>query len=96
MQCELPAVVTVIKTEYEPRRPSIKSKMAAKKKEVGVITLAEIENIDKTRIGLGGSPTKVKKTFTPELKDSGVRIKEATERDSAMKLLSLLSENDLL
>ena len=71
---QLPAVVTVVKLPYEPRYPTIKSKMAAKKKAIPVLTEAEIPAIDTTQCGLHGSPTRVKKTFTPVREKNGVKL----------------------
>jgi electron transfer flavoprotein beta subunit len=74
LSTKLPAVVTVIKTAWEPRYPSIKTKMAARKAEIPTITASDLPGIDSTRLGLKGSPTKVKKTFTPSLKKSGKKV----------------------
>lgn len=74
LETDLPAVVTVIKTAWEPRYATLKSKMAARKAEIPTITAAELSGIDTTRIGLKGSPTKVKKTFTPSLKKAGIKV----------------------
>ena len=43
---QLPAVVTVVRLPYEPRYPTIKSKMAAKKKEIPVLTEEDIPAIN--------------------------------------------------
>lgn len=86
-----PCVITVTKPNFEPRYPSIKSKMAANRKEIPTIAFADIESIiDSTRIGLKGSPTKVKKTFTPEVKTGGIIIKEDTNEASANVLFERL------
>ncbi len=74
IETQTPAVVTVIKTAWEPRMATLKSKMEARKAEIATITSAELTDIDTTRIGLKGSPTKVKKTFTPDLRKNGVKI----------------------
>ena len=90
-----PAVVTVTKTAFDPRYPSIKSKMAANKAVIETLTSANLE-IDLTKAGLKGSPTKVKKTFTPQLKKAGVRIQEETNADSAKKLAAMLTDAGLI
>ena len=71
---QLPAVVTVVRLPYEPRYPTIKSKMAAKKKEIPVLTEEDIPAISLERCGLSGSPTKVKKTYTPVTEKNGVKL----------------------
>jgi electron transfer flavoprotein beta subunit len=91
----LPAVISVTKPLFEPRMPSIKSNMTARKAEITTIAAADLD-IDLTRAGLKGSPTKVKKTFTPQVTKQGVRIQEAQAQDSAKKLALLLFEAKLV
>jgi electron transfer flavoprotein beta subunit len=64
IEMPLPALITVVKEINEPRLPSIKGKLRAKKAEVNVWTADDI-NADKERCGLKGSPTQVIKTFVP-------------------------------
>ena len=52
--------------------------------------------VEAERIGLKGSPTKVKKTFTPPRKQGGVVIHEATGEESAKKLFELLSAGNII
>lgn len=93
IEIAMPCVITVTKPKFDPRYPSIKSKMAANKKEIPTITAADMEGmIDLTRAGLKGSPTKVRKTFVPPVKTGGVKIKEETGAESAAKLAALLSD----
>lgn len=65
VESSLPVLLTVVKELNEPRLPSLKGKMAAKKVEIKKWGLADIgaEEID---IGLKGSPTRVKNIFAPE------------------------------
>lgn len=93
---KMPCVVTVTKPSFDPRYPSIKSKMAANRKEIATIAFADLTDIDSTRIGLKGSPTKVKKTFTPPVKSGGITIKEETGADSAKKLAEKLAADGIL
>lgn len=87
---KMPALVTFTKPSFDPRFPTIKRKMAARKAEIPVISDSELV-LDETRIGLGGSPTKVKKTFVPQKKTGGMKIKEETNEESAKKLFEALS-----
>lgn len=86
-----PCVITVTKPYYDPRYPSIKSKMAANRAEIPTLTAADL-TIDLDKAGLRGSPTKVKKVFTPPQKSGGVKIMEDTNGASAKKLYRLLSD----
>ena len=91
-----PAIVTVVKTEFDPRYPSIKSKMAAMRKEITVITSEDIPDIDLTRCGLKGSPTKVRKTFTQVKNKNCVMVNEGEVEVSAVKLVDLLVDAKVL
>lgn len=61
----LPALLTVVKDINDPRVPSLKGKMKAKKVEIRVLRAADI-GADPACIGLAGSPTKVVTVFTPK------------------------------
>jgi electron transfer flavoprotein beta subunit len=64
VEMPLPAVITVVKEINEPRMPSLKGMMRAKKAEIPVWT-ADGVGADKSLCGLKGSPTQVVKTFVP-------------------------------
>ena len=65
MKLPLPALLTVVKDINEPRVPSLKGKMRAKKAELRMLRAADI-GADERCIGLAGSPTKVVAVFTPQ------------------------------
>jgi len=91
-----PCLVTFTKPNFDPRFPTIKRKLAAKKAEIKHITAEEMPDMDKARIGLKGSPTKVKKTFVIPPKGGGVLIKEETSGAAAAKLVQLLSNQGVV
>lgn len=95
MSAKLPAVVTVTKPKFDPRYPTIKGKLAANRAVIPTFSPTDIV-IDLTRAGLKGSPTKVKKTFTPQTRTGGMVIEEGTAQDSAKKLAAVLSENGII
>lgn len=64
LRLPLPALLTVVKDINEPRVPSLKGKMKAKKAEIKMFTASDILAEEKY-IGLSGSPTQVVKVFTP-------------------------------
>ena len=70
IETSLPCLLTVVKEINEPRLPSLKGKMAAKKAQI-VTWKAEDIGADKAMIGLNGSPTKVVRVFTPEPRKGG-------------------------
>ena len=93
---KFPCLVTFTKPAWDPRYPTIKRKMAANKAKIPVLGDDAFPDIDATRIGLKGSPTHVKKTFVPQKKSGGMKIKEETAEDSAKKLFSVLSEAGII
>jgi electron transfer flavoprotein beta subunit len=72
LRLPLPAVLTVVKEINEPRLPSLKGKLAARKKEIPTWKAADLD-VDAERLGLTGSPTQVMRIFTPP-KPSGGKV----------------------
>jgi electron transfer flavoprotein beta subunit len=64
MQCSLPAVISVTKEINVPRIPSLRSIMRAKNAVIQTWALPEM-GVDKNRVGLAGSYTRVVKVFYP-------------------------------
>lgn len=88
---EFPALITMSQTPYELRYATVKSKMAANRAEIPVLTASDL-GLDTSCVGAGGSPSKVVKTYVPERKKGGVKIEEETGELSAQKLVALLSD----
>lgn len=95
VETQVPALLTVVKTEFEPRMATVKAKIAANRKPIDVITSKDIE-IDLTKAGLKGSPTKVKKTYTPAMKGDSLVIQEETAKQSVEKLIAILDEKSII
>ena len=95
LAAKMPCVITVTKPGFDPRYPSIKSKLAAAKAQIPTLTAEDLP-ADRARIGLKGSPTKVKKSFTPPRKQGGVRIQEESAEAAARKLFAVLSEGNMI
>ncbi len=70
VETELPALITVVKQINEPRMPSLKGMIKAKKTEIKIWKVADLE-VEEGKIGLLGSPTWVIKIFTPPPKSGG-------------------------
>ena len=96
METDLPALVTVVRLPYEPRYPTVKSRMAAKKKAVHVLTEEDLPSIDQARCGFKGSPTKVKKTYTPVREKNGLLIEEPEADVAAKRLVDALFDAKLM
>ena len=87
----LPALITVVKEINEPRLPSIKGMMKAKKATVKILTADDI-NADKSLCGLKGSPTQVVRTFIP-IHDIDSELIEGSPEEQAEKLINKLEVN---
>lgn len=69
LQSGYPLLMTVVKDINEPRVPSLRGKMKAKKAEIRALNAEDIA-ADPSCIGLPGSPTQVVKVFPPEPRGS--------------------------
>lgn len=88
VESPLPCLITVVKEINEPRLPSLKGKMKAKKAEIKVWT-ADFIGCDPKAIGLDGSPTKVVKIFTPPPREKG-KMLEGESGEMADQLVNYL------
>jgi len=94
-EAALPVLLSVVKTEIEPRFPTIKGKLAANRAE-DVVWIATDLEIEAAKVGLAGSPTKVVRSFTPTREKTGVILDEGTAAEKARALVSLLGEAKLI
>jgi len=90
----LPGLLTVVKDINEPRLPSLKGKMRARKAEITSLDREKLKVEDRF-LGLDGSPTRVIHIFSPDLKRSGVKWKEDPE-EMAGKLVRGLKEQGII
>ena len=82
----LPSVVTIAKPDYEPRYPTIKSKMAARR-----------QKIDDLEVEATSSPILEEvKDFEPKKREAGVKIQEEEVEDTVAKAISLMLEQKVL
>ena len=90
-----PALLTAIETLNKPRYMHIANIFSMKKeKEVKVWTVADMK-VDVERLGLKGSPTKVKKSMTKEPKGQG-EIFVLQPKEAAAVALAKLKEKHLI
>jgi len=91
----MPAVFTVVKEINEPRLPSLKGKMKAKKAEIPIWTAADI-GIEPGKVGLKGSPTAVNKIFSPPRRTGGEIVPGETATDKARYVVAKLREMQII
>ena len=89
----LPAVVSVVEKINEPRYPSFKGIMAAKKKPVSTITLADA-GIDASEVGLAGALTTVTSSSPKPPKSAGEKVED--EGDGGAKIAAFLVSQKLI
>lgn len=95
VKVKTPCLITTLKEMNEPRYMNInKIYDAYREKEVKIISLNDIE-VDMSNIGLKGSPTKVKKSFTKGAKAQG-QIVELDAKESAKLIVEKLAEKFII
>ncbi len=92
----LPAVVTFTQGEHHVRYQNLRRRLAANRTEIDNITTVELSDIDLTRCGLKGSPTRVKSTFVPVHESNIQWIREETPEKSGVQLAHLLSDANII
>ncbi len=90
IEMPLPALITVVKEINEPRLPSLKGMMRAKKAEITSWTAKDL-SAEPANIGLTGSPTQVMKIFSPPQRPGGEMILGEVE-EQAEKLVNRVRE----
>lgn len=94
----LPALLTVTKDINEPRLPSFRNKMQARKAEITTLTFQDLSPaLKETAVGFQGSPTKVKKIeVPPEWKRRGVIYRDETIPQASDRLIGILRQKKIL
>ncbi|MEW5804807.1 MAG: electron transfer flavoprotein subunit beta/FixA family protein [bacterium] len=67
----MPCLLTVVKEINEPRFPSLKGKMRARKLEIPTWSAEDLEAGEMENFGLSGSPTQVRTIFPPPARGKG-------------------------
>jgi electron transfer flavoprotein beta subunit len=93
VEAALPAVISVMEKINEPRYPSFKGIMAAKKKPVQTLTLADL-GVSPSSVGLDGSVTSVVDFASRPPRAAGVIVKD--EGDGGVKAAAFLAERKFI
>jgi electron transfer flavoprotein beta subunit len=92
---ELPAVISVGDAINEPRYPSLKAIMGAKKKQLDTKATADV-GIEADRVGEQGSRTTVLAINPPPAKEAGEIIEDEDTNETVEKIVAWLDERKLL
>jgi electron transfer flavoprotein beta subunit len=95
VEVELPAVISVGDAINEPRYPSLKAIMGAKKKQLDKLSAADA-GIEGDRIGEDGSRTKVVGLNPPPPKEKGTIIEDEDTNETVQKIVAWLDERKLI
>jgi len=93
LQAALPAVISVNEKINEPRYPSFKGIMAAKKKPVSTLTVADL-GVDAAELGIAGSWTSVLESAPKPPRSAGQRVED--EGDGGTKVAEYLVGQKLI
>ena len=96
IETKFPVLCTATKESNKPRYATVKGVMRSFNTEIGQITLADLPDADTTKMGLKGSPTKVKATFTPKRTANCVNIEGVSPVEIADNLIGKLVEAKVL
>lgn len=86
IEVALPSVITVEKPKYDPRYPTVKSKMAARKKPIDELAKADV----------AASKLKVLKVYGPPKRQGGVKIQKESAQEAVAEAMTLVDNAKVL
>jgi electron transfer flavoprotein beta subunit len=95
VEVALPAVISVGDAINEPRYPSLKAIMGAKKKPLDTVGIGDV-GIESSRVGKEGSRVYCGEFKTPPQKAAGTIIEDEDTNDTVEKILAWLDERKLI
>ena len=93
VEAAIPAIVSVVEKINEPRYPSFKGIMAAKKKPLTTLTIADA-GIDAGQVGLASAPSQVVEFSNKPPRQAGQIVKD--EGDGGSKVAEFLASQKLV
>jgi electron transfer flavoprotein beta subunit len=95
VEVDLPAVISVGDAINEPRYPSLKAIMGAKKKPLDTLSIADA-GIEPDRVGEGGSRVVCGEFKAPPEKAGGTIIEDEDTNETVEKIIAWLDERKLI
>src|SRR3989440_5478020 len=95
VEVELPAVISVGDAINEPRYPSLKAIMGAKKKPLDTKAIGDVD-IEAGKVGAEGKSTSVLAIEPPPQKEAGQMIEDEDTDETVEKIVAWLEERKLL
>lgn len=91
VQVNMPCLLTVEKEVNEIEYSPLPNMIKAARYEPVIWTVNDFENVDRTKLGLKGSPTVVGKMFTPPRPEGGKKL-EGTPDDQVKQVIDIMLE----
>ncbi|ESU32794.1 protein fixA [Bacillus sp. 17376] len=96
IQSQLPCLLTVEKEINDIEYAPLTNMINAARYEPVIWTVNDLEDVDKTQLGLKGSPTIVGKMFSPPKLEGGKRIEGSSDSQVEQLMGILMERKDLL
>ena len=94
LRVPMPCLITVLKDMNVPRYMSVGGVYDAFRQEIPVWTVEDLD-VDRSQIGLKGSPTRVKKSYTKGTKSAG-QVYDVDPREGARIIVEKLKEKFII
>ncbi len=95
VEIQLPAVISVGDAINEPRYPSLKAIMGAKKKQLDAVSAADVD-IDTSKVGGDNSAAQWVAAKAPPAKSAGLIIEDEDTAETVEKIVAWLDERKLI
>jgi len=95
VEIQLPAVISVGDAINEPRYPSLKAIMGAKKKPLDKLAASDVD-IDASKVGEAGSQVQCGDFHAPPQKSGGTIIEDEDTNETVEKIVAWLDERKLI
>lgn len=96
IEVKMPCLITTLSDMNKPRYMSVEGIMDAyQEKEIKTLTMKDLRIEDAATIGLKGSPTKVKKSFTKGAKSAG-KVFEVDSKEAVTIIMDKLQEKYII
>lgn len=93
----VPCLITALSELAEPRYMSVGGVMKAYKKDVKVLGFEDLKDMfDPANIGLKGSPTNVKQSFTKQAKGAGTVLDDISTEEAVEAIMKKLEEKYII
>lgn len=90
-----PCILTASKPNYDPRYPTIKNKMAARRMPIDMLSAADIE-CDGSKAGEGAALIKTVSLTAPPKRKAGVKINEEDIEAASLKAIGMMTDANVL